>query len=177
VNDRANDDEVRKAKARRPWGHVLLQITLAGMPELSLFESDEQRKAALSEIGKEAGNPVTASYWLSVGMVVISVWLIGWGVELLWTRLQLGLVPLWLVRLVVMAAAFALVLTWVHRRGAAGELRTKLLQFGVPVCMKCGYSLRGLSLAIGRCPECGAGFDERVREILADADAKMRDER
>lgn len=46
-------------------------------------------------------------------------------------------------------------------------LRETLLGRSVPICLKCGYLLRGLPLASERCPECGRPFDDRVRHILA----------
>jgi hypothetical protein len=54
--------------------------------------------------------------------------------------------------------------TWRVRRRAAGELRSRLLELGVPVCAKCGYCLRGL--IFDRCPECGNELDERVRVLI-----------
>jgi len=50
------------------------------------------------------------------------------------------------------------------RRRAAKELRRRLLDLGVPVCIKCGYCLR--SLTSDRCPECGKELDVRVRDLI-----------
>jgi hypothetical protein len=54
---------------------------------------------------------------------------------------------------------------WSIRRRAPKLLRKRLLASGVPVCLKCGYILRGCPGP--NCPECGGPFDERVRLILA----------
>ena len=54
-----------------------------------------------------------------------------------------------------------------HRWGVRRDLRHKLLNLGVPVCLSCGYLLRGLSGAAAKCPECGAVIDSRARAALA----------
>ena len=36
------------------------------------------------------------------------------------------------------------------------HLREKLIQLGVPICLPCGYDLRG---STDRCPECGTTFE------------------
>jgi hypothetical protein len=54
---------------------------------------------------------------------------------------------------------------FVTRRDASGFLRERLLDCGVPVCLACGYCLRGI--ASERCPECGVELPPRVREIMA----------
>ena len=145
----------------------LLNLTLAGLPELEYFEDEAARQKALTEIGEEAANLKSGGYWSGVG-ILIGAMLVGQVI----TRWLLRLIvwpPLleealhWLVTIV----AFALTLRWLHRSGVAAQLRTKLLASGVPICMKCGYLLRGLPLDPGRCPECGQVFDEPVRAILS----------
>ena len=42
------------------------------------------------------------------------------------------------------------------------SLRRQLLEAGVPICLKCGYDIRGLSTP--RCPECGGEFDPALLE-------------
>ena len=46
------------------------------------------------------------------------------------------------------------------------RLREELRRIGIPVCLACGYRLRGLQPQSGRCPECGSSFDARTRELL-----------
>ena len=36
------------------------------------------------------------------------------------------------------------------------HLREKLIQLGIPICLPCGYDLRGSK---ERCPECGTAFE------------------
>ena len=53
-----------------------------------------------------------------------------------------------------------------HRRVMGHELRLKLLEAGVAICVKCGYALRGLPTDSTRCPECGRGLSDRARELI-----------
>lgn len=144
----------------------LLNLTLAGLPELELFESEEQRQNALHEIGREVVDLRSGHYWLAIlGLITAVV-----GGQFL-ARMLLAMVawPRWLediLLLLLVGATFFGALRFLHRSGAAGELRHKLLKNGVPVCLGCGYLLRGLPLDPGLCPECGRPFDDVVREIL-----------
>ena len=152
-------------KRRRPKRN-LLNFTLAGLPEMRHFDSPEDRQAALWEISDEAGRPTRGGFWLAVLAILVAVisarFLAGWLLSYVsWPTLVEET-----LQLASLFIAFGLVIRWLHRSGAATELRQKLLARGVPVCMKCGYLLRGLDNTIGRCPECGREFDEDVRRIL-----------
>ena len=46
---------------------------------------------------------------------------------------------------------------WIYRRRFKRYLRERLEAMGVPICIKCGYDLRGQEEP--RCPECGTGFE------------------
>lgn len=46
---------------------------------------------------------------------------------------------------------------WFFRREIRDSLRQQLLERGIPICIKCGYNLRGQTQP--RCPECGGPFD------------------
>ncbi|MCB9854113.1 MAG: hypothetical protein H6818_00390 [Phycisphaerales bacterium] len=48
----------------------------------------------------------------------------------------------------------------IRRRSIQRHLRRRLIASGVPICLHCGYDLRGLQDA--RCPECGRSFDARL---------------
>jgi len=63
--------------------------------------------------------------------------------------------------------AMYLTLRVLHRWGVRRELRRKLIALRIPVCLGCGYLLRGLPHTAERCPECGRAVDENVRAILA----------
>ncbi len=45
-------------------------------------------------------------------------------------------------------------------------LRERLLQHGVPMCLSCGYCLRGSPADAQRCPECGKPIPDRVRALM-----------
>lgn len=143
-----------------------LNVTLAGLPELELFESDEQREEALAEIATDAGNLKSGGYWLGVilfaGAMLVTLFISKYMLRYLpW--------PPWIEQVLMFAPVlFAgwFTLRYLHVHGMTAAVRQKLLDRGIPVCMKCGYSLRGLPIDAARCPECGRAFDERVRDIL-----------
>jgi hypothetical protein len=149
----------------KPRPH-LLNLTLAGLPELDYFETDKQRQEALWSLGREAGSPARGSYWLAVAVLAAAVtgvrYLIKWLLAQVYWPAFVEEAVLW----TVLVVTFLYVLRRLHRSGARAELRTKLLAQAVPVCIGCGYLLRGLPVSSGRCPECGRPFDDCVIEIL-----------
>jgi len=161
--------EDKKASGLRSSKH-LLNLTLAGLPELDHFPSLEERQKALWEIGNEAGDTKSGWFWLAilavVGGAILARYVAGW--LLSYVALPGELEDI--LKVLTILAVFFLVLRWLHRRGAAAELRRKLLARGVPVCMGCGYLLRGLSVSTERCPECGRAFDGQVEKILTAAE-------
>ncbi len=52
------------------------------------------------------------------------------------------------------------VLQWFWRHEFRTLLRKRLISSGVPICLKCGYDLRGQIES--RCPECGTPFDGKL---------------
>lgn len=48
----------------------------------------------------------------------------------------------------------------IWRRPMQQCLRQELNKRGIPICMKCGYDLRGQ--VEPRCPECGTDFDSEL---------------
>lgn len=146
-----------------------LNLSLAGFPEMDYFASAVQREAALRRIGAEASRLGTWGFWSGVGSMALS------GIAVM-------LLLKYAMRFVNWPGAFEDAITFVgpvltamllavrfHRKSMPVMLRGELLAQGVPICLKCGYLLRGLPVEAGRCPECGRGFDERVREILENA--------
>lgn len=165
-----NDANPTPPRGRRRR-NLLMRRTLAGLPELEHFASEEERQAAIDELGDEAGNLRSWSFWLAVLTLGAGVWLANglanWLLRrVIWPRLlEEALVA------VATVGSLALVLRWLHRRGTGLELRRKLLARGIPVCEKCGYLLRGLPASSERCPECGETINAQARAILSAGNA------
>lgn len=59
--------------------------------------------------------------------------------------------------------------TLIHRPAAAHHLRRRLVDSGIPVCLQCGYNLRGLAPNIREglnCPECGTDVSPKSIALL-----------
>jgi hypothetical protein len=157
--------EADGAAARRKPN--LMKWTLAGLPEMELFENAAQRDAALHSIASEAGNPRAASWWIGLAILAVSM-----AAAFILLRLASRLVN-WpgiieeSIRITGMFVCAAVMVRWLHRSGARKDLREKLLAAGIPVCRACGYSLRGHASDADRCPECGRTIDADARRILA----------
>lgn len=67
--------------------------------------------------------------------------------------------PLWLLLTAVIVAIPILLVGryWAIKSRVQRSVRTWLVQQGYPLCVRCGYDLRGLTDP--RCPECGSRFD------------------
>lgn len=149
-----------------PWRERLLSFTLAGAPELNLFEWPGQRDRALREVATEALNPFRFRYWMAAVIIVTAVLAILRVVDLATSYLTWPPIFDVLLRLVVWIFTFMYVLRMLHRHALVRPLREKLLNANVPVCLQCGYCLRGMPLSAGRCPECGQPFDDKVQTLL-----------
>ncbi|MCG3127584.1 MAG: hypothetical protein CHACPFDD_02449 [Phycisphaerae bacterium] len=149
-----------------------MNFTLDGLPELDQFADVEQRQRALLEIGRAAGNPLKFDWWIAVGVLVASV--IGAAIAARYLGRAVGLAG-WqrdVLQMGVCFAVFVVVLRGLHRWGARADLRRKLLEAGVPVCLSCGYSLRGHAPDAARCPECGRPIDPAVRAVMQKVNAE-----
>lgn len=144
----------------------LLRLTLAGLPELDYFPTPEARDTALYELGRDAG--MSAPKSLAAGIAIIAaftlslVFAVKWLLRLVhWPRL----LEEWIV--ISLAGGFVfLLLRHLHRRGFVAGLRTKLLAHGVPICVPCGYLLKGLPESTTNCPECGHTIDENTKRVM-----------
>ncbi|MCI0630751.1 MAG: hypothetical protein L0Y44_08885, partial [Phycisphaerales bacterium] len=146
----------------------IMSIFLAGIDELTMFPSDEQRQKALDELGKAV--KVWELIFAIVTVVVVACG-INYGLKefIKWVAPNMDRTTREIVetvRLIFVIGSAFLVMRMLHRWGVRTELRAKLLEAGVPVCQGCGYLLRGLPSQTGACPECGRGIDEPVRTIL-----------
>lgn len=165
----AADDPKPDAADPPVFAPALLKQTLANVPELEQFESDDSRRRALAEVGRKAGDPRSGGFWLGVLIFAAAVFLASVGGGLVIRRLGLGGLYAEAAVIVLCALVAWFVLRRLHRGSMPQMLRDELLIQGVPVCVHCGYSLRGLTPEAQRCPECGRAFGERVRAILEEA--------
>jgi len=125
-------------------------------PELQLFYTLAARNQAMDRAQK------TLSRTLGYGLVMLA-WFVC--IEAVMLTVQAFTAPLWAACVGFTVAISAPVSTgfWLFRRRIQRSLRRQLIDRGVPVCLKCGYQLRGLMDP--RCPECGEAFDERLLEL------------
>lgn len=65
-----------------------------------------------------------------------------------------------LVALIALGAGYVGFVMW--RRPIRKVLRQDLLALGVPICLECGYDVRGLTSS--RCPECGSKIGGKENE-------------
>lgn len=145
-----------------------LNVTLAGMPELNFFESDEKREAALVQIASDSGRwgwklgvAIVACGMAGIGAMLFAEWLLHF---VAWPDLfERG------IRVAAAVLATLVLIRRFHRRGYPALLRRKLIEQGVPMCLKCGYNLRGQPWDSPRCPECGTAINEASRKILGHA--------
>lgn len=143
---------------------------LAGEPELQLFPTIEARDKAIKEID-DAMTPRSLWGWVKFMLFVTPIMVIPY-LLIHWLSRNLSPLPAkwngWL-ELAVGIIVYCLIIYFLIRRGMPGTLRQKLLEAGVPVCVHCGYGLRGLPAETERCPECGKALSEAVRALLAAA--------
>lgn len=162
-----------RGRSKKSPGH-LFELTLARLPELDLFPSEEMRQVAFERIARQAGSGlrgIAAGIAICAGAAAAVVFGLRWLIPLL--PFSAGM-NRWLAALapgIGGIATFLLVVRHLHRHGFRDALRRELLDQGVPICRPCGYLLRGLPAESQRCPECGRPIEDRIRAIL---DAETR---
>ncbi len=127
---------------------------LRSLPELEMFPDDASREQAVRELN-------AGFYTWRIIPVLVSHIAVLWAITTL-TTYTIGRVAPWLkpasgwLGVVVALAGYVGFLMWALPRDLVRELRIKLVAAGVPVCLRCGYDLRGQPADSERCPECGA---------------------
>lgn len=134
-------------------------------PELLLFEREEDRTAAW-----QSAPPLfkdrTWSYLLVVTGILwwpVAIWLstvVSARVLALrnpWFAVAIGVFTL------LLCLAQVVAFNWFISRPVRRSLRRSLVACGIPVCLHCGYDVRGPIEPC--CPECGRGFDPKLRDL------------
>ena len=128
-------------------------------PELNLFETDEDRRAVLRKVRRRLIR--SWRFWLHViAGNVLAVLFCFWNASFLRQMLAL---PMWAYGLIVgatMSACFGGVFTYLFRKPIQRHLRNELIARRIPICITCGYDLRGQIEP--RCPECDTEFDPQL---------------
>ncbi len=132
-------------------------------PELDSFETDAQRTEAW--FAATSALKFNWRYWVML-LVLLSAFAVGtvMCVQSVLPRLDIGnpflktALPALIVSFFSIVLSLAAVL--IFRRSVALSIRRRLLDAGIPVCLACGYDLRGQHQP--RCPECGRPFDASI---------------
>jgi hypothetical protein len=145
---------------RKPYVH--------GLPEWNLFPDDAARRKAIEEIERGMMPRLIKGLLQFLAAVVIF-----FGAPMLIAHLvahyALPFLGRWNNRLmwIVAIAGYTIVVYLALRRDMPKALRQQLVKAGVPVCLKCGYDLRGLPSHRTNCPECGREFKLEVAKLLS----------
>ncbi len=136
---------------------IFNQRLLRVYPELTFFDSEKRRKAAWKESTRRLIRDWR--YWVYWICSLLVPGFLTFGVVLLQLHRQLRL-PSWAGGIligVLFGVFFGVAYHWLWRRPIRRSLRQRLQQEGVPICLQCGYDLRGQTEP--RCSECGTAFD------------------
>lgn len=134
-------------------------------PELLMFETDEQRRMASRQVQWSlCCHPRTLLWGGALLLATLTLsGIIGWS--------TVGVVPSWALSIACVAAGVILglgflVISWFAMRDTARlYYRRELQKLGLPVCVNCGYDLRGGPHGV--CPECGSQISAQPREVRA----------
>ena len=131
-------------------------------PELGRFDADDRKKALQRATKYTPGGPFGGRFGLVmfVGEILGVTLAFPILLRLLGRFEPTANLPLPIATLIAVGApvgCFTLLYIWLLRTRVRKSLRRLLLEDGIPICLKCGYDIRGLSTP--RCPECGEEFD------------------
>jgi hypothetical protein len=129
-------------------------------PEIALFDTNEERRVAMRRTrpaNMKLHGPGAGRVWIFFLIVVLIplAYLFGVHDQLVAPHPVVGKIAWLLVFMLALATGM-----WVLRPLVRRSLREQLVAKGVPICVACGYDLRGQIEP--RCPECGSAFDEKV---------------
>ncbi len=140
-------------------------------PELHFFDSDKERWRMLKKSGKGWPTYSLMLVFLFYGAsaVVITIVIVEH-----FNRSMSGIIAAYLpssspphlatilfsVLMNIPCLLLVYLTCFLWRKRQRRFLREKLIAKGVPICIQCGYDLRGQ--IDPRCPECGTGFDPKL---------------
>jgi len=139
-------------------GSLVFRWALAGVPELQLFQDDDQREAAITELEKQG----SVLQGIGHGIVLLVVLLLF--KEFIWFRIPAPQWAEWGISPFIPPSVMIAYSTFLQRRRASKFFRDRLLKSGVPICIQCGYCLRGIES--NKCPECGREIEANIRRMI-----------
>lgn len=167
VDRKMRDNRSKSSFARRLAKHRL-RLGLGHAQELDLFPSESDRASALFDLSQHPGSPTSAEWWIAFTFYVVftaaASLAIAWWLQFVnWPiAVELSL------PILTVATGFWIVRTFTRNRIANRFLRHRLIECGVPVCIACGYCLRGLLADTETCPECGKQIDAAIRRMIVE---------
>ena len=128
-------------------------------PELEHFETPAEGRRALKAWRKQL--MYRPRFWLAVIGYTVAIG-VTVALILVFLRPWFGLSAASFGAIVagVTSGTGVTAIPWLWRRRCRRFLRAELISRGVPVCLPCGYDLRGQQEP--RCPECGTRFDRQL---------------
>ena len=117
-------------------------------PELRLFESDSDRNDAWERVGRLVF--LRRSYVAFVGLAFLTLIAIK---EFVPSTSEVAKWSISIGGTLVLAFSMTEGWMWLRRRAIERVLRDLLRKKGIPICLHCGYCLRGSPTP--HCPECG----------------------
>jgi len=142
---------------------VMLMFRIKHFPELLLVKDREEQKSIMRSATKKCGNNPRV-----VGGVLLFA-LLGSAILFSAKPIQFVINPFLgdfatelLVKVVSLNVALYVSFFLMIEPTIRKKIREELVLRGIPICVACGYCLRGLSVA--RCPECGAPFTSEEKE-------------
>jgi tRNA(Ile2) C34 agmatinyltransferase TiaS len=124
---------------------------------MGLFPDDESRDRATREMSQGFYT------WRMVPILIlhgVAVWCVFFLLTFAIRRTVPSLAPHGAsISVLLTLAVYTMFIVVALRRDQVRDLRSRLIEAGVAVCMKCGYDLRGLPAGSDRCPECGVEFE------------------
>lgn len=151
------------------WLLWMDRTAVRGLPETRLFPSEGDVFEALKQLEIERVRGWSA-VWIFRGLasaIVVPLLMVAFTLSpnrLRWVSQWEGFVLMFVI-LLLASVLIRFAFVYADRRRTVRFLRRRLLELGVPVCLACGYCLRGVPSQ--RCPECGVELPPRVREVIA----------